>query len=135
MNDLNPIIEIMGAKWVRGACGPKEFDCWGLACWVQNKLFGRKVALEPNPPEALRDLIKFVRTHNGRKQWRLVESPRHGAMVEMAHEEHPFHFGVYLNIDGGGILHSLEGIGVAFDPVVALRASGWGRIKYYEWTG
>ena len=53
----------------------------------------------------------------------------------MAHNRHPFHVGVWLDLDGGGILHSARNVGVTFDAPLNLRAAGWRRFVYHRWIG
>lgn len=129
------INELIGLPWVVGAEGPDAYDCWGLARTVQREMFQREMPRISEPPVDVRSLVKFVREHRARTQWREVPGPVHGGLVEMAHGRHPFHIGVYLDIDGGGILHSVNPAGVCWDLEITLRASGWRRFTYHDWTG
>lgn len=122
---------LLRKPWVRG-----ELDCWGLAVLVERDLFGRTLPLIPEPPADQTALVQFVAEHTAaRKQWQVVPSPVHGGVVELARSQDPFHIGVYLNIDGGGLLHTLRHGGVRFDSLLALRASGWRRMVFHDWIG
>lgn len=136
MNDVIAFVEAnMGKPWQVGANGPDRFDCWGWAQALQREGFGREIATIAEPPTNSRDLIEFVRSHPARKQWREVPAPVHGGLVELAHNSRPFHIGVYLDIDGGGISHAMHGAGVTYDTILSLRAAGWRRFVFHEWNG
>jgi hypothetical protein len=125
----------LGKPWEKGAAGPDAYDCWGWAEVLQRVAFGREIGTIAEPPEDKRALIEFVKAHAARKNWRQVETPVHGGLVELAHNSRPFHIGVYLDIDGGGISHATAGVGVTFDTILALRAAGWRRFVFHEWSG
>lgn len=128
------VAPLIGLPWEIGAEGPHAYDCWGLARMIQREVFGREVPAVTEPPESTRALMRFIKEHAERSNWRRVEEPSHGCMVEMAHNSHPFHIGVFLDIDGGGIVHSMRGQGVCWDRVATLRLSGWRRINFHEWA-
>lgn len=129
------IIARLGKPWRAGANGPDEFDCWGWAQALERDGFDRTIETIAEPPTNPRDLIEFVRSHPARKQWRETPTPVHGGLVELAHNSRPFHIGVYLDIDGGGISHAAPGVGVTYDSIIALRAAGWRRFVFHEWNG
>lgn len=125
----------LGKPWRVGTNGPDAFDCWGWAQFVQHNGFHRYIETISEPPANPRELIEFVKNHAARKSWREVSKPVHGGLVELAHNTRPFHIGVYLDIDGGGITHAAPRIGVTFDTVLALRAAGWRRFTFHEYIG
>lgn len=127
--------DLIGLPWVRGAMGPDSYDCWGLAREVQRRLFSRDMPAIETPPESLVGLARLIANSPIRRSWRRSERPCHGAMVEMARERTPWHIGVYLDVDGGGVIHSAQHAGVCFDRVAVLRLGGWRRVTYYEWAG
>jgi hypothetical protein len=126
---------LLGLPWRSGAYGPDAFDCLGLVHVVQRDLFGRATTIELAPPGDVRALMRFVREHDERRKWRAAERPVHGALVEMAESRHPFHVGVWLDIDGGGIVHCARGTGVAFASDLDMRTAGWRRFVYHHWIG
>lgn len=126
---------LVGKSWEIGAHGPEEFDCWGLVWAVQKNVFGRELPRVENPPtDNLRHLMKFIAVHPARKQWK-VGQKHHGALVEMAYSDVTFHVGVFLDVDGGGIIHSQRRVGVCWDRESALLAAGWRKFVYHEWIG
>ena len=103
--------------------------CWRLVVDVQRDLFGRELpaVLDVAPAtagEARRVNPKLFAEHAERARWREVDDPQHGAIVLMHRAGAPrdalIHAGVYLALDGGGILHCDAPQGVAFDRVQEL---------------
>lgn len=135
---MRTVIEpLLGLPWRRGAMGPRAYDCWGLACHLQRVLFGREMTAIPDPPDG-RDraaLERFVSEHPARLQWRQVDRPVQGAIVELANDQHPWHIGVYLTIDGGRIVHSQRSTGVTIDSIVGLKGAGWRKFVFHDWNG
>lgn len=126
---------LIGKPYEVGAVGPDSYDCWGLAQVIQRELFGREMPDIKSPPKSLKSLIHYVRDHDARKQWKAAEKfPIHGQLVEMTQSEHPFHIGVYLEYDGGGIIHSFNPAGVCFDRPAVLRLAGWRGMIFHDWA-
>lgn len=129
------INSLIGLPWKRAANGPNAFDCWGLSQIVQLKVFNRQLPDIKIATEDVRDVIKEVATTSARKSWKKIDGPVHGAIVEMTSGRYPYHIGVYLDIDGGGILHCHNPSGVCFDRIASLEAAGWRRFIYNDWIG
>lgn len=128
------INSLIGKPYKDNAYGPDEFDCWGLACFVQEKLFNRQLPHVTSSRGNLTEIIYKIRNHPERNRWKLVEEPVHGCLVELSHSKHPHHIGVWLDIDGGGILHCQFGTGVSFDPSIILTSVGWRKVEFYDWN-
>lgn len=80
-------------------------------------------------------LLKTVRAFDSkteRSNWDEIKRPVDGCVVSLSHAKHTSHVGVYLDIDGGGVLHCVRGAGVIFSTMSNLKLSGWGRISLYE---
>jgi hypothetical protein len=52
-------------------------------------------------------------------------------MVLLGKREWPHHIGVYIENDGGMIVHCMEHIGCAIDRARSLKSLGWGYMKFY----
>lgn len=113
---------------------PRQMDCQDLVKHVSRLAFGREIFMIKTPSAKVEDLVRFIKAHPERYMWRVQDRPEHGGLVEMSHGKHPHHVGIWLDIDGGGILHCHAG-GVSFDTVLALQASGWRRFIFHGWNG
>lgn len=70
------------------------------------------------------------------KGWRRVDAPANGAVVFMTRAGHgpersAIHSGVYLALDGGGVLHTDNPHGVVFDTLPEMRARNWAGLSFY----
>lgn len=120
----------IGKPWVAGAQGPDGWDCWALFRAVQAAHFGIDVpiilAADYDDP---RHLAALFAEHGERAHWRSVERPEHGDAV-IVHR--PLHIGTWLDVDGGGVLHAVRGVGVIFTKDAGWRLSGFGRREYFR---
>ncbi|TXN23985.1 glycoside hydrolase [Methylobacterium sp. WL9] len=108
-------------------------------CWEWVRLFQRDL-LDRNLPPVLisdrlnaRELVKAFHAHPERKRWRQTPAPAHGAIVLMhrpGSHARAIHAGVYLDLDGGGVLHADEDAGVTFDDPASLNLRNW-RTEFY----
>jgi cell wall-associated NlpC family hydrolase len=131
----NDVMKLIGAPYKPGEKGPTYFDCWGLTVHVEWTYFGRWIEWFPHTELSLRSRVEAMRQIDVRRTaagWKIVDKPRHGSIVLMSHANYPHHSGVFLELDGGGVLHTEEKFGVVFDPIWNLRCSGWLRFIYND---
>ncbi len=122
--------QYIGLPWEAGAQGPDAFDCMGLAGHIQRKHFGIDVPMFIVPDvDDTPFLVELMQGHTERSNWIPVSTPRHGDMV-LVHR--PLHYGVYLDVDGGGILHCARRCGVVFTRLASWPTSGFGRKEYFR---
>ena len=123
----------IGIPWQAGAQGPHAYDCWAFFRMVQRRYFGIQVpiilATDYDNPTALAGLF---REHGETARWCRQEYPDHGCGV-IVHK--PLHAGIWLGLDGGGVLHCARGMGVIWTPDASWRVSGFGRREFYRFTG
>lgn len=131
--------QYIGKPWRLGTSGPDTFDCWGLVRAVLGEHFGIAVPVIEIPDCAglavVREATKQLAQHPELARWQAVAVPRAGDGVKMSCARDPWHVGLWLDVDGGGVLHCLEGPGVIFSSPAALKAAGWGRVTYWRFTG
>lgn len=123
---------LIGRAYQRGAMGPDRFDCYGLARHLQSAFFGRDLPLFQLPSEAGRFAIaSAIAVHPERSRWQDAHDPVDGAVAIMSRQECGFHMGVFLELDGGLIVHTVEETGVVADTPWQLAGpiSRW-RIQY-----
>jgi len=126
---LEEVEAYLGIPYKEGSFGPDSYNCWGLLHHIQKTYFNTDLPIAP-----IGDAERCQRMFKDRveaKVWAIVENPVHGDGALMRPGKNP-HVGIYLDFDGGGILHALEGIGVVFTPCVDLNYHGFGRVKYYR---
>lgn len=119
--------DYIGDEWRAG-----EHDCWGFVRRVQRERYGREVP--PFDVDAFNCLAcaRAVRDNPERSNWQQVGEPQEGDAVLLAHAKHPSHVGIWIDADGGGVLHCVEGDGVVFQARKSLAACGWGRLEFYR---
>lgn len=123
-DDINRYV---GLPWQSGATGPHAFNCWGLLQHVQREYFGVEL-----PDLVFGDAAReayAARLHSG--DWEAVAQPFHGAGVLLRGGDDP-HVGIWLDVDGSGVLHSIEGAGVIWTVRSRLRLMGFSRTQYYR---
>ena len=126
---------LIGRPWAAGGRGPDAFDCWGLVRWCWREHFAIEVPEIPVDAADLRAVLTGFRDHPERRRWQAVEHAREGDAVLMRQSRHPVHVGLWLAVDGGGVLHAGRDIGVVFQIPVDLSAHGWRIEGTYRFIG
>ena len=123
---------LIGLPWIAGARGPEAYDCWGLFLAVQRQHFGRVLPEIPVDALNLRAVLDAFNGHPERQRWQPVSRAEEGDAVLMRQSRYPVHIGVWLDIDGGGVLHAVRHAGVVFQTLAALDAHGWRIEGFYR---
>ncbi len=124
----------LGAEWAPGGEGPDRYDCWGLFRVVQRDRYGRHlptIQVDPRSAIACSRAIAAQRTSGA---WHEVGEPQDGDAVLMAQGHIPTHIGVWIDVDGGRVLHAQQGAGVIASSAAALTSMGWTCRTYYRWA-
>ena len=122
----------IGLPWVAGASGPDEFDCWGFVRFVLEQEYKIKVPPVNVNPNNLRDVLSAFKKDLAFQSFQQVAVPMDGDVVLLRQAKNPVHCGLWLNIDGGGVLHCVRGSGVVFQNIHSLNLSGWFLDSYYR---
>ena len=124
--------QYIGQEWANGADGPDAFDCHGLVRAVYRDRAGivlPVVQVDALAPMAVR---RAMRDYDY-SAWQPVATPsRELDVVEMSLSCRPHHVGVYLAVDGCGVLTSVEGSGVVFQTMNSLARHGWNIVACYR---
>ena len=116
--------------WEEGAQGPDAFDCMSFNRMIQARHFGISMPEITVPDyENGMALVELMRGHSERDNWQRVKFPQHGDMV-LVHR--PMHYGVWIDVDGGGVLHCVRGAGVVYTKGASWQFSGFGRREYFR---
>jgi hypothetical protein len=122
--------DYIGIQWEAGAQGPDAYDCMGFFRVVQREHFGIEVPTIISPDyDDGKTLATLFSRHEERSNWVRIEKPEHGCAVII---RGPLHIGTWLNIDGGGVIHSARGAGVIFTADGAWPTSGFGAKEFYK---
>jgi cell wall-associated NlpC family hydrolase len=106
---------LVGQPYQEGARGPDAWSCWGLAWHLQREAFEIDLPFAP-----LGELMPHLAVTEVRRRFVASPVPVHGAIAAMTRAETPHHVGVYLALDGGVVVHALEGSGVIVSPLAEL---------------
>ena len=123
--------QYIGTPWESGAQGPNAFDCWSFFRHVQAKHYGLEVPIIAIDANNWRQVIKNFTRHDERFNWKETNQPKDGDAVLMRHSKFPSHVGIWLDVDGGGVLHCVRGEGVVFSSMTSLKFSGWSNIEFF----
>lgn len=129
MNAEQAFWYVNNCSWTKDGNGPTDWNCWNLLGHLLKEYFHEDLPkIDTSLPEELKELHSR-KLREG--EWLIVPSPIHGCGALLKEGQNP-HVGLYLDIDGGGVLHALEGHGVVFTPLNALRLLGFSRTKFYK---
>lgn len=128
------------AAFVNSVIG-KPYDPTGLHCWeltrqCQLTVFGRDLPAVMAAPESKIALARLMARRHAYRGWHEASQPTHGAVVFLTRRGNgpsraAVHAGVYLDLDGGGVLHTDDPHGVAFATLPELSARNWADPSFY----
>lgn len=125
--------QLAGKPWAKGAAGPDAFSCWGLLRYCMAEVYGKPIPeIDEVDETSIRSIFRAFRTSEHWDGWHQVDKPADGDAVLMSHGLHPHHIGIWLDIDGGGVLHAVEKIGVLFSSPAGLKRNGWQVLGYWR---
>ena len=127
MNWLNNYI---GIPWVNGGRSIDGFDCWGLLWHIYQEYFDLKIECHPthDASQISKNKALFM---SEKRAWQRVEHPKNGDAVAMATGRAVHHVGIWLNVDGGMILHTMESTGCVLQTIPALQSRGF-NLKFFR---
>jgi len=131
MNYAEIANKYIGKKWVSGARGPDEFDCWGLLLYVLKNEFNLDIEKEYHIHG--KDIFKITKAYEkavSSNNWERKKIPRNGHAVALSKGKKIHHAGIWIS---DGCLHSLDGSCVVHNNLFSLRRNGFTRIEFYEW--
>ena len=120
------IIQYLGLPWIEG-----QRDCWLFFREIQAKHYDRIVPIVDVDVMDIRDVIHKVDAEK-KAHWEQIDKPEDGCAVLMSRNRYPVHIGMWLDIDGGKVLHCAQGMGVVFQNRQALKFDGWTGITYWK---
>ncbi|BBB29382.1 NlpC/P60 family protein [Neptunomonas japonica] len=138
-NNYQWLSDMLGKPWRAYATGEnvegvEAWDCWGVVVHAFYQLHG--VALDRHldiPTKSPRSFVRVVAQEITSGHWRQISHQKHGCVVLLATATRFHHIGIWLDINGGRLLHSTEGVGVALDSSAHL--SNYNLVEYWEYVG
>jgi cell wall-associated NlpC family hydrolase len=121
----------LGLPWVSGQDGPDAFDCWGLVRYVQKQHYGRDLSAIHVDADDVRAVVNAFNGNDERNRWHAVDAPTDGDCLLLSQSKEPTHVGVWLDVDGGGLLHAVKGTGVVFSSAANIRLMGYNILGAY----
>ena len=125
--------------WVAYARGPDAYDCWGLVMDVLHRHFGCS-AIDPHDDvttDSHEDITRAFYQEIESGAWEPSTLAQHGSVVVCwQYRDKKLmvrHVGIYLNIEGGGVLHSRDHVGIRFDHLRTLQ-TGFPKVAFYNRT-
>lgn len=119
MDQASYVSALIGKPWQADG-----LHCWALVCQTVNDLFGVRLPGVLEAPEGRRTKAGMFASHPARAGWVEAQPPLPWAVALMHRRggapDVIEHAGVYLPIDGGGILHVDDPHGVVFDSMFEL---------------
>lgn len=117
----------IGKPWING-----EYDCWGLVREVYKNELGVELSPIVTDATSLREvLLEFRKSTNYNKL-----SPDNKLLDKhitvLTQNKYPCHVGVYADVDGGGVLHNMQGVGVIFQKLPDLKMNGWQILEIWK---
>ncbi|WBA79542.1 NlpC/P60 family protein [Endozoicomonas sp. GU-1] len=117
----------IGLPWINGSQ-----DCW----WLVRQVY--KDQLDIDLPQIVVDannlkaVIKSMTQHPALSDWQPIEKPEHLCLTFFSNRSNPTHVGVYLDHNGGRILHTFKRAGCVLQSLTDIRLTGWTNPQYYR---
>jgi cell wall-associated NlpC family hydrolase len=124
------VYEYIGKPYVKGSFGPDSFDCWGLVWTVYKNRFEIELPrfLFVDNQSALD--IRRAMKENAR-QYEELAQPEEGCIVGIGQGRELSHVGIWIESDGGLVLHATAPRVLA-QSLKALRLAGFQKIQFYK---
>lgn len=128
----------IGIPYARGARGPYQYDCWGIIQLIYSNEKG--ISLPEMPGISAEDLraIHNCILEESKHDWQETAIPKEGCVVVMGSQVVMHHVGIWIDCDGGKVLHNRAGQNTIAESIRRIRLKGMKRIKFYQhskWLG
>lgn len=130
---LEHILSYLKAPYTPGGRSVEEgFDCWTLLVDVYAK---HKSVTLPEFPHVSRDDLREIKNNITKGSavggWTEIDEPVHLCAVGMSKFNRCLHHvGIYLDIDGGKVLHAFKGSNVVCEPINKINQD-FKIVRYY----
>jgi hypothetical protein len=119
-------------RWAENGQGPRDWNCWSFVRELQRKHFDRPLPALPIGDEA--GIRAALAEFPARSLWRKRSGePREGDVLLMRGMD--LHVGLWIEADGGGVLHCQRDRDVTFDDLRGLQFCGYRIERVWAWRG
>lgn len=125
------VTRYLNKKWEPCGRGPDTFDCWGLIYDFYKRFLGVPLPLYQVLPSDLRNVSETFSESSGSDMWQRVSNPEAFDVVGLGRKSIIHHVGLYLENDGGMILHVGDGIPAKAETLNEIRKQ-YKRIEFYR---
>ncbi len=133
-------LDYFGKPYVPGAEGPDSYDCWGLVRAVQRAQFGIDIPAlgQEIDRESALQVRRAFRDSPERDNWVETAERIDGQPVFLYRSEAtwrndtPGHIGLWMDVNGGSVLHALRAAGVVVSDRAALHLDGWTHFRHFR---
>lgn len=122
------LLDYLGQPWSALA-----FNCWGLVRQVYARERGVELPPVAVDPHDYRALCGAFAGHDARSLFQRIEAPAPLCVVALGRRgEILDHVGVWVDVDGGRVLHNDHPTGVVCQRLIDMRRAGWRVLGYYD---
>lgn len=107
------------------------FDCYSLVRHIQRQLHGVAMPIIDVDSASARAVADAFATSDEYANWQECSKPIDGDVVMMMRGSRLPHIGLWADVDGGLIFHSLEGIGTCYHAPSRLMTQTGLRVTAY----
>lgn len=128
---LSEVKAYIGKKWEAGARGPETFDCYGLIYDFYKHHMGLEIDWFPVMPSDTKEICKLRDTALMKRDWFIALYPQCFDVIGMGKKHYTHHFGLWLDVDGGLVLHANEGTNVIAQKLSQIKKE-FRTIEFYR---
>ena len=110
----------------------QQRHCWEFFREIQQKHFRRDVPAVDVDVLDMRAVSREFTSNPERRRWLEVDVPREGDGVLMPRVKSPWHVGVWIDVDGGRVLHCDQHAGVLCQSLASLHLHGWHSLQWFH---
>lgn len=124
--------ELLGIPWSPDGVTLETFSCWGLLRYVYKTQKGIELPeVQGFDFSSILDCRKAV--ESSIPSWVRTKTPKNLSAVALSRStKFVHHVGIWLEADGGVILHCHEVSGVVIETPASMAAQGWKTIDFYD---
>lgn len=120
------------SAWLGQEWHPLENDCWMFARRVWARQFGIEVPELGVDAGNLRVVLAACSGHAELAGWEPVATPIEGDGVLLGKGRLASHVGVWVDANGGAVLHCQQGAGSILSSRAMLDMTGWKKLVFYR---